>query len=69
MRVILGQLYLLLQHEALSPQVPLKGAPLLHLWAGLLVHQDVVDAFLPVPEEQAVGAVRLLCLQPPLDCQ
>lgn len=47
--------YLLLQHESFCSQVPLEGAPLLHLRAGLLVNQDVVDALLPIPEQETRG--------------
>lgn len=55
-------LYLFLQHQALSTQILLKRAPLLHLWTGLLVNQDVVNTLLPISEKESRGSSWILHL-------
>lgn len=43
---------LFLQHQTFGPQVLLKGAPLLHLWAGLLINQNIVNPLFPIPKKK-----------------
>lgn len=54
---------LLLQHQTFGPQVLLKGAPLLHLWAGLLINQNIVNSLFPIPKKKPGGANWSLSLR------